>query len=162
MTLIRRVVSVSEVSWLLIELVTLRRGHSLKTLCHDIRISRRQPSHDSRHLAFHFSFVLALCDFYGLTCFGLFYTIWSAFSCMSIKSLSCYLASVGLRSIVMSRSVCLIVLLSVHSHNSKTVQPNFSKCFVCCMWSWPSLMALRYVLYLRFYRWRQWADAQIK
>jgi len=34
----------------------------------------------------------------------------------------------GVRSVVMSMSVCLCVCLSVHSHNSKTVRPNFSNC----------------------------------
>jgi len=36
----------------------------------------------------------------------------------------------GVQSIVMSMFVCLCVCLSVHSHNSKTVQLNFTKFFM--------------------------------
>jgi len=38
----------------------------------------------------------------------------------------------GVRSIVMSMSVCLSACLSVRSHTTKTRQPNFSK-FLCTL-----------------------------
>jgi len=52
-----------------------------------------------------------------------------------------YFAPVGLQSIVLSMSVCL----SVHTHNSKTMQSeNFFRLFACCLWPWldPTLTAL--------------------
>jgi len=62
--------------------------------------------------------------------------------------------------------VCLSVCLSVHSHNSKTTRPNFTKFSARCLGSWlrAPLMALQYVKYFRFGGWRhvfipwgQWA-----
>jgi len=56
----------------------------------------------------------------------------------------------------MGMSVCLCVCLSIClsdcSHNSKTVQPNFTKFFMLvALWPWLGpLMALRYVMYFRF------------
>ena len=69
--------------------------------------------------------------------------------CMSNHThviVGCYVAPLGLRSIVMSTSVCL----SVRTHNSKTVRTNFTK-FLCIL---PVAMAqsssdgvgIRYVL----------------
>ena len=51
--------------------------------------------------------------------------------------------------------ICLSVCLSAHitrKPRSRT-SPNF---YACCLWPWlgPPLMALRYVMYFRFYGWR--------
>jgi len=61
----------------------------------------------------------------------------------------------GVQSIVMSMSVCLSVCLSVHSHNSKSTQPVFTKFFVqvTCDHGWfgPPLTALRCINYFQFF-----------
>jgi len=49
---------------------------------------------------------------------------------LSLPPVRYYFVPPGLRSIAMSMSVCLSVCLSVHSHNSKTAWPNFTKFFV--------------------------------
>jgi len=59
-----------------------------------------------------------------------------------------YFAPLGLRSIVIS----LFVRLSLCSHNSETVRPNFTKCFVHVACGRRS--ALWYVVYFRFCGWR--------
>jgi len=53
--------------------------------------------------------------------------------------------------------ITLFVRLSVLSHNSKAARSNFTNFYACCPWPWlgPSLTALRYVMYFRFYRWRR-------
>jgi len=49
--------------------------------------------------------------------------------------------------------VCLLLLrLSVHLHNSKTMRPNFTS--FLCMSLGPLLTASQYVIYFRFYGWR--------
>jgi len=83
-----------------------------------------------------------------------------------------YFAPIGLRSIVMTMSVCRCVCLSVRWHNSKTTRPNFTT-FLCML---PVAMArsssdgvaIRYVLpVLRMTAcshtvgwWDQWAESR--
>jgi len=68
-----------------------------------------------------------------------------------------YSAPVPKRCIAISLSVCLCVCLSVREHISGTAGPILNE-IVCAdlLWPWldPPLVALRYVMYFRFYGWR--------
>ena len=69
----------------------------------------------------------------------------------------------------MSMYICLSACLSVclSAHITRKLHYRTSNFYARCLWPWlgPLLMALRYVMYFRFYRWRhvfipwhQWAD----